>query len=173
MTDQEIEIKKLEYTAAQEMLCHYDSLNWQIGAILIAATFVLTGLALQEGVVASIKQSYYVTLGIPISSLFILTTWLKWFQRHRALYNLRFETLHRLEIQLGMYHHLRAAEADSRKSNEQIVKAKINAGYDNDGFQPIYPQDSLPSPSGYNLAKLLTFGIPLLQLILFLIIKYL
>ncbi|MBI4802072.1 MAG: hypothetical protein HY796_06075 [Elusimicrobia bacterium] len=46
MTDIEFNKKKLEYTAAQEMLCHYDSLNWQIGAALIAATVILTGLAL-------------------------------------------------------------------------------------------------------------------------------
>lgn len=43
--------RKLEYIAAQEMLRHYDSLNWQIGAILIASTVLLTGMVLNKEVI--------------------------------------------------------------------------------------------------------------------------
>ncbi|MBK8151343.1 MAG: hypothetical protein IPK58_24890 [Acidobacteria bacterium] len=76
MKNGEIEIKKLEYTSAQEMLKHYDSLNWQIGAVLIAATIVLTGMVLQKETVEIIKlpsgASLILVFGVPSFSLFIL-----------------------------------------------------------------------------------------------------
>lgn len=175
----EFESKKLEYSSAQEMLRHYDALNWQIGATLIAATIVLTGLVLRKEVIDLIRGNgfltWFVIFGIPAFSLFILAIWLSWFRRHRDLYNFRNETLHRLEIYLGMYHYLRVVEADFVNKNDHEKKkilsvAKHKAGYSNEGFVPFYDLQ-LSSPSGYALAKFLTYGIPAFQLALFLAIK--
>ncbi len=179
MDPTDFEKKKLEYNAAQEMLRHYDSLNWQIGAILIAATIVLTGLVLRKEVIDLIQSkgllSWLVTFGIPAFSLFILTVWQLWFRRHRDLYNFRNETLHRLEIELGLYHYLRIIEVkfshtqDSEKA-KALAAAKTNAGHATEKFVPFYDLQLSP-PSGYMLAKVLAYGIPVFQLIIFLAIK--
>jgi len=147
MESLDFEKKEMEYGAAQEMLRHYDSLNWQIGAVLIAATIVLTGLVLRKEVIDLIQAtgllSWLVVGGIPAFSLFILVVWLLWFRRHRDLYNFRNETLHRLEIDLGLYHYLRVIEAAfSNKPNSDEAKilaaAKLNAGYAKERFKPFY-----------------------------------
>lgn len=176
----DFERKKLEYTVAQEMLRHYDALNWQIGAILVAATIVLTGLVLQKEVIDLIQSrgmlGWLIVLGIPAFSLFILTIWQLWFRRHRDLYNFRNETLHRLEIDLGLYHYLRLVEEsfplhqDSREA-KVLAAAKAKAGYAANKFVPFY-QLQLSQPSGYTLANVLAYGIPVFQLTIFLAIKY-
>lgn len=179
MENIDFEKKKLEYNAAQEMLRHYDSLNWQIGAILIAATILLTGLVLRKEVIDLIQSdgliSVLIVLGIPAFSFFILVVWLLWFRRHRDLYNFRNETLHRLEISLGMYHYLRILEAkfSSKPNSDEIKKlntAKSNAGYGENSFVPFFPLRS-SGPSGFTLAIALAIVIPCFQFILFLAIK--
>ena len=174
--------QELEYTSAQDMLKHYDSLNWQIGSILVAATVVLTGLVLNDDALALLRgttrASQIVAFGVPAFSLFILSIWFLWFRRHRALYNFRNETLHRLELNLGMYHFLRVVEADlsdgfdAESKTDVLHTAKLKAGHDSTSFTPFYRLEKLPGPSGYVLAMLLAFGIPALQLILLLAIKY-
>lgn len=176
----DLEIKKLEYSAAQEMIRHYDSLNWQIGSILIAATIVLTGLVLRQEVIRIIQSnltlSWLLVFGIPFFSLFILIAWLLWFRRHRDLYNFRNETLHRLEIELGLFHYLRVIEGDfseepESKAYQTIAAAKSNAGHAENSFTPFY-SIYLSKPSGYTIAKIISFGIPTFQLALFIAIKY-
>jgi hypothetical protein len=116
MIPRDLEVKKLEYSAAQDMLKHYDTLNWQIGSILIAGVVVLTGLVVNKDTAELMRCSREVarvlTSGIPGMSLMIMGAWCLWFHRHRDLYNFRNETLHRIEAQLGMYHFLRVAEAN-------------------------------------------------------------
>jgi len=141
---------------------------------------VLTGIVLRKEVIDLIQAkgllSWLVIVGISAFSLFILSVWLLWFRRHRALYNFRNETLHRLEIDLGLYHYLRVVEAAfSNKPNSDEAKtlaaAKSNAGHAVEQFKPFYDLH-LPPPFGYALAKILVFGIPGFQLALFLAIKY-
>ena len=144
------EIKKLEYQMAHEMLRHYDTLNWQIGSILIAGVLVLTGLIINKDAIelmgTSLAVGLGITLGLPAISFLILRTWLSWFARHQQLYNFRNEVLHRLEFQLKMYHNLKVAEAKlkgsdagdasrqendaSRQENlERLRQARLAAGY--------------------------------------------
>lgn len=171
MDTQEFETKKLEYQMAQEMLRHYDALNWQIGSIFIAAVLILTGFAVNKDIIDLAKKSqgfrWTWTIGIPFLSWFVLYTWFLWFRRHRSLYNVRNEVLHRLEMQLGMYHFLRIAEVANGKASvdPQLSKAKIDAGHDADAFKPLYSV-AIERPSGYTLAKVLAFGIPCAQFIL-------
>jgi hypothetical protein len=177
MGNQEFEAKKLEYQMAQEMLRHYDALNWQIGSILIAAVVILSGFAINKDVIELAKRGpgvrWMLILSLPSLSLFVLGVWLLWFRRHRFLYNLRNEVLHRLESQLGMYHHLRVAESVPPKKNggwhNRFTNAKNEAGHDDDHFRPFYPLKP-QGPSGYSLAKILVFGLPAAQLLLLLLI---
>ena len=143
-TPEETSVKLAEYSAAQEMLRHYDTLNWQIGAILVAATTILTGLALQSEVIKLLKSNNHfsvaVVLGLPFFSFIILQTWRRWFQRHRQLYNLRNETMHRIELELGMYHHLRVVEADQSSDaskNAETLKILEAAKKKVGGLHPV------------------------------------
>lgn len=109
------EWKRLEYAMAQDMIKHYDTLNWQIGSILIGAVIVLTGLVFSNDTIQLLKTSPCVggvlIGGLPLISGLVLYAWYQWFSRHRELYNFRNEVLHRLEQQNGLYHYLRVAEA--------------------------------------------------------------
>ena len=163
------ETKKLEYQMAQEMLRHYDSLNWQIGSILVAASLVVTGLALNKDLLILARSStslrWSLTIGVPLLSLFVLGIWLLWFRRHRALYNLRNEVLHRLEMQLNMYHHLLSADYDGTgdRNRADVEQARLNSGHHPSKFTPLY-EIKLLKPSGYTLARFLAVGLPIGQL---------
>jgi len=109
------------------------------------------------------------TFAIPIFSALVLITWWTWFRRHRDLYNLRNEVLHRIELDLKMYHFLRAVEANSQADEaklKRLATAKKAAGYDD--FEPFYTISKLSGPSGFRLAALLAFGIPAIQFVLLL-----
>lgn len=167
MKEDEIKIKLFEYRMAQEMVRHYDSLNWYIGSILIGSLIVITGIAINSMGVASIGDSHHFSiLSIPFLSLFVLGVWLLWFRRHRNLYNYRNEVLHRIEFELGMYHHLLVVESDLKSEAARLGDAKKNAGYGEGAFEPLYTLRPV-GPSGYSLAKVLTFGIPAFQLVVF------
>lgn len=172
MDSTEFETKKLEYQAAQDMLKHYDTLNWQIGSILIAGVIVLTGLVVNKDTVAMMQESrgtaFILTFAIPILSWLVLISWWTWFRRHRDLYNLRNEVLHRIEMDLNMYHFLRAVEANSRDFDkptlERLADARKAAGHDS--FEPFFKIPKLGRLSGFHLAALLAFGLPAIQFVL-------
>jgi hypothetical protein len=178
--------KQLEYKAAQYMLCHYDSLNWRIGSILIAATLVLTGLLFQKQVIDLIQTNanapLIVVFAVPSLSFSVLLIWFLWLRRHRALYNFRNETLQRLELQLGMYHYLLVAEAELKQNLCKsggcennllniLNRARKNAGHDAESFTPFFPNLRLPKPSGYQLAFILMLLIPIAQLAILLAVR--
>lgn len=171
---------KFEYQMAQEMLRHYDSLNWQIGAILIAGTLVLTALVFKGDALALLNQSFWPTVSVllvaPFISFLVLSCWALWFRRHRSLYNLRNEVCHRIEFRYHMFHYLRVVKADLSKPRHrfrsrgpELEQAAKQAGYKlaggNEGFQPIYEHDGngLPRPSGHKLVWCLALGIPIIQ----------
>ncbi len=173
MADLDWERDKFEYQMAQEMLRHYDSLNWQIGSILIAGTLVLTGLIFNRDTVRLLYERFWPTLATLIIanlvSYLVLGTWLLWFHRHRDYYNFRNEVFHRIEFRRGMYHHLAVANGDLlNRADAPGVKTKLDridvarkAAYGD--FQTLYELGKLPRISGNRLAILLAVGIPLLQ----------
>jgi hypothetical protein len=134
---------------------------------------ILTGLVLNKDGLELLRSAghvgWFMVLGIPLFAFFILYSWLQWFRRHRELYNLRNETLHRLELQHGMYHFLRVVEADLGPENPVLEQARKRVHSPGSiSFQPFYPVGRLSQPSGYGLVKRLTFGIPLFQFALLL-----
>jgi hypothetical protein len=177
------ERNKLEYQMAQEMIRHYDILNWQIGAILIAGVFVLTAFVLRSDIFDLARLHKWTSfvlmvLAIPAFSAIPLVAWRWWFMRHRALYNFRNEVLQRIELKEGMYHYLRVAEArlqDSKENKEKIAilqKAKERAGYGSDPsqFAPLFDLGPLKGFAGHKIALFLVIGVPLGQLILLLFV---
>jgi hypothetical protein len=155
------------------MLRHYDSLNWQIGSILIAGTVVLTGLVFNKDTIQLLYQKFWATIaGLLVANAicyFVLIIWLLWFRRHRDYYNLRNEVLHRIELRRGMFHHLAVVRGDlCNRSNQPGVAEKLarldaarEAAYG--ALKVFYDHDRLPRPSGYALARALAFTIPILQ----------
>lgn len=189
-----LEIKKFEYEMAQEMLKHYDSLNWQIGSILIAGVLVLTGLAIDKDLVDLMRLSLpiglVIALGVPALSLIILGAWWFWFHRHRQLYNYRNEVLQSIEFQLHMFHYLKVAQAviqgdlKANKRKEKLAwlrEARVSARYDaaatnssNEelgGHWPLFAENvKLTGLSGAKLAGILALVIPTLQLVVLLLL---
>lgn len=175
------DVQLAEYQAAQDMLKHYDALNWQIGSVLIGANAILLGLIASSDIVQLFEGGFWTfALGVAFAtavagfSRLLLRAWLTWFDRHAGFYNLRNETLQRLELQLGMYHFLRVVEAmadngDKRAqaARERLGEAKRRAGYDD--FEPIYAVD-VPKTSGHDVAKLLVWWVPVLEWIVLVVL---
>lgn len=99
---------KFLYEKAQDMLIHYDNLNWQIGSILVGSNLVAMSFALQLNV------SPVLALSLAISGIISQLMWLSWFYRHMALYNLRNDVLYKIEEKLGMHHHRLPGEEGKR-----------------------------------------------------------
>jgi len=171
---------RFEYAQAQSMLEHYDRLNWQIGSVLIGSIFLMSGFVLSSSAVGILTGPNFVaamimSFGIPYISFVILGLWILWFKRHKKLYDLRNETMHRIEEKLGMFHFLRCVFADKKfkkgtRNHKRLMKARERAGYSETGFKPFYHHGSLPKPSGFNIARTLMIIIPVLQAMLFLLI---
>ena len=179
------EVRKFEYEMAQDMLKHYDTLNWQIGSLLIAGVLVLTGIVVNKDIIefmgSNRSAGLIIVFGIPLFSIIILGLWLLWFLRHRQLYNYRNETLHRIELKYRMYHFLMVAEADKKAGGKPVArfaKAKLAAGYSPQAgdlagntaddvieFVPVYTEEPLGGLRGKYLARSLVILIPATQLI--------
>jgi hypothetical protein len=173
----DVQVKLAEYERAQEMLRHYDALNWQIGAVFISANAIVLALLANRDLLELFDGQ--LALGILAAALLsafsgsLLVAWWLWFRRHRDLYNFRNETLHRIEQDLGMYHFLRVveaelpgrtdlSEAERRGLVEQLQRSRERAGHDR--FEPFY-KPSLHWPSGYKLARTLAFVVPALEFV--------
>ena len=167
-----------EYQMAQEMLRHYDNLNWLIGTILIGGTLVLTGI-----VISSIDKVYseehmyaslIISLGVPALTFVILKLWIAWFDRHRSLYNKRCETMHRIEEQLGLFHWL-LVEAEREIEFSPQKKMAFNKAREESGHSehdPYYKRIPLPTLTGHETAHLLRKSIPRIQLIILMLIWF-
>jgi len=87
------------YDKAQEMLIHYDRLNWEIGSILVGSNLVAMSFSLQQGL------NPVLVLGLAVAGIMSQFMWLFWFFRHMALYNLRSDVLYKVEEELRIHHH--------------------------------------------------------------------
>lgn len=167
---EQIRVKLAEYEAAQDMLKHYDTLNWQIGSILIGANAVLLGLVV--GLLGKVGWlGMLVAAGVAAFSFVLLESWWRWFYRHKVLYDFRNETLQRIEVQLGMYHFLRVVEAqggDDRQAAELQLPPAHAAAYampDGSTFRPIYSPSLDGTTSGNQIAKTLRWLMPALEFV--------
>lgn len=162
---EEIDVKLAEYAAAQDMLKHYDTLNWQIGSILIGANAVLLGLVV--GLLGRIGWlGILVALAVSAFSFVLLESWWRWFDRHRVLYNFRNETLQRIELQLGMFHFLRVVASD-REVESRLDAARAAAFTAPDGtvFVPFYEPTLAGTTPGNKIAEKLRWLLPVLEFV--------
>lgn len=90
------------------MLTHYDNLNWQIGSILVGSNLVAMSFSLQLGPDSILK------LALAISGMLSQLTWLLFYLRHMALYNLRSDVLFKIEEIWKINHHRLTTEVKSR-----------------------------------------------------------
>jgi hypothetical protein len=126
-----------EYVLTQQMAIHYDQMNWQIGSILIAGIFISIG-------IIGNKIDAYLWLGI--ISFVILYAWNRFYFRHKAIQNKKFERLHEIESELGFCQHLKIKEGDQ--------------------------QGSLKGIHGGDITNYITYIFPALLLIIYFIHKY-
>ncbi|MDD4874318.1 MAG: hypothetical protein PHE15_05020 [Dehalococcoidales bacterium] len=145
MVDEEqnkIENLRLEYQLTQDMAIHYDTMNWTIGTILIAGVFGTIGLIGE-------KLSVYPT--IAVLSFLILIIWRFYYKRHKDIQHIKFTRLHEIEKELNLQQHLRIKTADDKSIDKKMKKEKIF------GLKGDYR------------ATLLTFGVPAVILIIYLL----
>lgn len=121
-----------EYELTQQMAIHYDALNWQIGSILIAGIFISIGI---------IGDRFDIYPLLSAISLFILIIWNRFYFRHKAIQDTKFERLHSIENELNLRQHLIVRERDAQK--------KLNGLHSK------------------NIVHILTFGIPFTMLVCF------
>jgi hypothetical protein len=96
------------YDKAQNMLIHYDNLNWQIGSILVGSNLVAMSFSIQLG------YDSILVLGLAISGMLSQLLWLLFFLRHMALYNLRNDVLFKIEEIWKIKHHRLTTEVKMR-----------------------------------------------------------
>ena len=100
-----------EYELTQQMAIHYDTLNWQIGSILIAGIFITFG------IMGNNLSSYPILSAI---SLFVLIVWNRFYFRHKAIQNTKFRRLHEIEIFLEFKQHLNVEKSDAQNLQQGL-----------------------------------------------------
>lgn len=94
---------RLEYEKTQEMAIHYDTMNWGIGAILIAGVFGMVGLSGDN------VEAYPF---LALLSAIVLFIWRVYYMRHKAVQKIKFKRLQEIEKELKMQQHLLVDCAD-------------------------------------------------------------
>jgi uncharacterized membrane protein YfcA len=97
---QDLESKNLllfDYERALEMIKHYETLHWQVGAILIAGLFIgLMSFAKWKATLENLDKFPAVIF----ITLIVVLFWFLWYQRTRVLVLPRFRRLWEIELEL-------------------------------------------------------------------------
>lgn len=121
------------YDKAQNMLTHYDNLNWQIGSILVGSNLVAMSFSLQLG------RDSILVLALAVSGMLSQLLWLLFFLRHMALYNLRSDVLFKIEEVWKINHHRLTTEVRSRyKYALGLVPGHVSALMLGIGFSTVW-----------------------------------
>jgi hypothetical protein len=96
-----------EYHRTQDMLRHYDNLNWHIASILVGSNIVALGLI-------SSSSSPNVLFAAAFGGSSSLLAFNLWFFRHVSIYNVKNDRLYIIEYQLKMAQHRMVGYASSR-----------------------------------------------------------
>ncbi len=94
------EVLLTEYTAAQDAYLHYDGYSWQVGAVLIAGTFVFWGFLLSPTVdpALAVTGTCFVSL--------LMSFWYLYTHHCRQIYHMKLHRIHQIEERLNMEQHL-------------------------------------------------------------------
>lgn len=107
-TEVDRDILLFEYNKTQEMLRHYDNLNWNIGSILVGSNIIALGML-------SSQINTGILFGAALAGSFSLFAWILWFLRHASIYNVKNDRLYMIESMLGMSQHRMIGFASRKK----------------------------------------------------------
>jgi len=102
----EKDVLLVEYNRTQDMLRHYDNLNWQVASILVGSNIVALAFI-------SSSSSPNVLFAAAFGGSFSLLAFNLWFFRHVSIYNVKNDRLYIIEYQLGMAQHRMVGYASS------------------------------------------------------------
>lgn len=111
-----------EYVQGNELVRHYDAIDWVVGSIFIPLSLGLLGLSLTEPVLESDPWSSIV---LCITSLFIYGIWLCLDSRYSFYSQIVFHRLHELERKCGMDLHFRIHQVDSARRFRRIWRVRF------------------------------------------------
>jgi len=89
-----------EYHRTQEMLIHYDKLNWSIGSILVGSNIMALGF-----ISGTSNPNPSILFVAALGGSFLSFAWIMWFYRHASIYDVKNDRLYMIEHQLGMFQH--------------------------------------------------------------------
>ncbi len=127
-----------EYQAAQDCYIHYDSFTWQVGAVLIAGTFVFWGFLVNSNTHNQIVLSFTCLL-----VNWLMSIWVLYAEHNREIYLLKLERMRELERSLKMEQH-RRFEPDKHITIVYYNKPTLLSGHQLDYL--IYTLTSLGGP---------------------------
>src|SRR2546425_3783432 len=107
-----------EYERTQEMLTHYDNLNWQIGSILLGSNIVALGFL-------SSQSNAQILFAAAFGGSFSLFAWILWFLRHASIYNVKNDRLFMIEQKLSMAQHRMVGLAKENQWLSQFAGNKV------------------------------------------------
>lgn len=90
-----------EYAAAHDGYLHYDNFSWQVGAVLIAGTFVFFGFLLDK----SLDNLTFFAASMLVTSL--MSLWALYGSHNRQIMLCKLHRIHELEAHLGMQQNIR------------------------------------------------------------------
>lgn len=96
-----------EYAAAHDGYLHYDNFSWQVGAVLIAGTFVFFGFLIDK----QIDNSTFLAASLLVAGL--MSIWVLYGNHNRQIMLCKLHRIHELEEQLGMQQNLRWVKTSS------------------------------------------------------------
>jgi hypothetical protein len=99
---------RAEYAATQEAYLHYDNFSWQVGAVLIAGTFVFWGFLLDKTIQS---PSLFIIASFLVASL--MSIWMLYAHHNRQIYLSKLHRIHEIEDLLGLEQHRRWNVVDS------------------------------------------------------------
>jgi hypothetical protein len=90
-----------EYAATHDGYLHYDNFSWQVGAVLIAGTFVFFGFLLDK----TLDNITFLAASMLVTSL--MSLWALYGSHNRQIMLCKLHRIHELEALLGMQQNIR------------------------------------------------------------------
>lgn len=147
-TNLRLENLRLEYEKTQDMVVHFDTINWTIGSILIAGIFLMIG-------TAGDKIQIYPFLAL--FSFIGLVVWRLYYHRHKGILKVKFDRLHYIEEKLGLEQHRQVDALDHPKADAEVPKRRVLL---------FLKMRELGGIKGDRYADILTLGIPIALLLI-------
>ena len=169
-----------EYRCATRLLIHYDRMNWRAGMMVVCCVCCLSASLMlpvsRQMATAGPGSLAALLLIVPIQSIALLIGWLAWYTGHRSLYNLRFETLLRIEHELNLWHYRLPAILGLRErglGTEETLERLRTERYKKLGYTPEFPTLTRRNRiAGHVLARRAVIALPTLQIAAILTLRW-